>query len=461
MISSRNSTVLLVDDDSQVLEMLEDLFSEEYDTLTASSGKESIEIVRQHGDIAVVVMDIKIPDMDGITSARQIQDIETNVSVIFHTGYPGEYDEDEINETERPFEYIEKGGSVAKLKRAVRNGAEQYRLKKNAGILVAHAEANYDIIGKTPAMQEIYKLIAKFAAADKKVIITGESGTGKELVAKAIHKHSRRRDQRWTVYNCNHRNPDLVESELFGHVKGAFTNAYADRIGFFEYADGGTIFLDEIGDLNYDTQTKLLGVLERGEFSSVGSPEIKNTDVRVLCATNKDLSKMVDTGEFRNDLFFRLEGLEINLPPLRERREDIPLLVEKYKDDYTNDLQLTPKWFEQKAMAILVDYDWPGNIRELINTVESLITLSDSDVIFADEVSKYLKNKNSSLKTGSSGFKIMAEQVKECQTKAITAALAATNYNIAAAARLLGMDRANLRRMMRRLGLDKSQIDSH
>ncbi|MCP4705393.1 MAG: sigma-54-dependent Fis family transcriptional regulator, partial [candidate division Zixibacteria bacterium] len=365
---SKKYTILLVDDDEQVLEMLDDIFKDKYTTILAKSGKEAIEIVRQHDSIATVVMDIKMPDVDGITAAREIRTIQPDIPVIFHTGYPGDYDEDAIDFDEKPFDYILKGEPVAKLIRSVRNAVESYHLKKDNKILSTHAETNFGLIGQTSSMREVYRLINKIAPTNSKIMIIGETGTGKELVARAIHNHSKRKKEKLVIFNCNHRAPDLVESELFGHVKGAFTGAVGDRIGLFEYANGGTVFLDEIGDLDITTQGKLLRVLESGEYHSVGSPNVKITDIRLLCATNKDLIKLVEQDKFRQDLYYRLKGIHIQMPPLRKRKEDIPLLVERFKDRQTIEQGLTPKKFDSSAMSVLINYDWPGNVRELLDT---------------------------------------------------------------------------------------------
>ena len=446
MSLGRTYTILLVDDDVHVLEMLEDIFKDNYLTLTAKSGKEAIEIVKQHDAIAAVVMDIKMPKIDGITAAREIRTIQPDIPVIFHTGYPGDYDEDAIDQEEKPFDYILKGESVAKLIRSVRNAVESYHLKKDNKMLSTHAESNFGLIGRTALMQEVYRLINKVAPTNSKIMIIGETGTGKELVARAIYSHSRRKDERLAIFNCNHRAPDLVESELFGHVKGAFTGAIGDRIGLFEYADGGTIFLDEIGDLDITTQAKLLRVLETGEYQSVGSPTVRKTDIRLLCATHKDLAKLVKQGNFRRDLYYRLKGIQIFLPPLRDRKEDIPLMVEKFKDRLTIEQGLTPKRFDSLAMLALINHDWPGNVRELLDTVESLIVLIDSDIILQEDVLTYLNNGFNNVSEDTGADLTLAGQMKKCMRQFIIEALLANNGNISAAARQLGVDRSNLRK---------------
>lgn len=456
MSLSKKYTILLVDDDAHVLEMLVDIFNDNYSTITAKSGKEAIEIVKQHDTIATVVMDIKMPHVDGITAAREIRAIGPDIPVIFHTGYPGDYDEDAIDYEEKPFDYILKGEPVAKLIRSVRNAVESYHLKRDNKILSSHAESNFGLIGRTTSMQEVYRLINKVAPTNSKIMIIGETGTGKELVARAIHNHSRRKDRRLAIFNCDHRSPDLVESELFGHIKGAFTGAIGDRIGLFEYANGGTIFLDEIGDLDITTQAKLLRVLETGEYQSVGAPTIKKTDIRLLCATHKDLADMVERDQFRRDLYYRLKGIQILLPPLRERKEDIPILIEKFKDRLTIEQGLTPKTFDSMAVSALLNHDWPGNVRELLDTIESLIVLIDSDIILQDDVLTYLNNGLDNLSEKSNGEPdlTLAGLMKKCMRQYIIEAVAANNGNISAAARQLHVDRSNLHKKISDLEID-------
>lgn len=458
MIFYTKYTILLVDDDEQILEMLELVLRKDYSTIKANTGKKAIEIIKRNKFIATVVMDIKMPEIDGIATAREIRTIQPDIPVIFYTGYPDDYDEDAIDHIEKPFDYILKSEPAAKLRRSVRNAVESYHLKNDGKMLIIHAESNFGLIGQTASMQEIYRLIYKVAPTNNKIMITGETGTGKELVARAIYNHSQRKDEKLAIFNCDHRTPDLVESELFGHVKGAFTGAISDRIGLFEYANGGTIFLDEIGDLDMTTQAKLLRVLETGEYQSVGSSTVKITDIRLLCATHKDLTELVEQGKFRQDLYFRLKGIQIFIPPLRSRKEDIPLLVEKFKDRTTIEQGLTPKEFDSLAMSALIRHDWPGNIRELLDTVESLIVLNDSDIILQDDVLTYLNNEQGNIKADTASEMTLALQTKNFIRQFIIEALAANKGNISAAGRQLGVDPSNLHKKIADLGIDIGKI---
>ncbi|MBD3382110.1 MAG: response regulator [candidate division Zixibacteria bacterium] len=448
--------VLIVDDDLQVLEGLEILLMDSFSIIRAESGQHAVDVIKSDDSVAVVVMDIKMPDMDGITSARAVRNHNPDIPIIFHTGYPGQYSEDEIEAGEKPYDYIEKGESSIKLTRAVRNAYETFVSKKETGRISQIAEKSYGMTGKSVAMQKIYTLIRKTALSDTKAMVLGETGTGKELVARAIHNHSCRSDNHLVIFNCNHRPPDLVESELFGHGRGAFTGAVSDKIGLFEYGDGGTVFLDEIGDLDITTQAKILRVIESGEFQTVGkTPCLKKTDVRIICATNHDLEQLVAENKFREDLYYRLKGVVIHLPPLRERKEDIPLLVTKFCDQITVEQDRMPVYFDQSALNVLLDYNWPGNVRQLKDTIETLITLADSDIIFGSDVEEYLgheliENESSQKGTG------LAARTREFRRNCIIEAMHEARNNTNAAARLLKVDPANLRKWIKSFGITTS-----
>jgi len=455
MAHETRNKVLFVDDDSPVLTMLVELFAEEYEVIAVSSGPEAVEQARRHVDLAAVVMDIKMAGMDGITAARHIRDILSDVPIIFHTGYPGEYNEREIDDREKPFDYIQKGKSVPKLVRSVRNAVEAYNLKLNNQNLSLIAENSYGMYGRSLAMQEVFRAIHKISSGDTKVMILGESGTGKELVARAIHNSSRRKDKQLAILNCNHKSPNIIEAELFGNVKGAYTDATADRLGLFEYADGGTVFLDEIGDLDITTQAKLLRVIESGEYVKLGSPETRVTDVRMLCATHCHLLQLVSEGKFREDLYFRLKGVIIHLPPLRDRKEDIPFLIEKFVPRFTIELGLPPKIFDPSAVKAMIDYDWPGNVRQLLDTVESLISLSDSDVIFSEDVTVHLEQP--SAKSGEEN-PTLPSRMKAYERTIIVAALIESRFNVTAAAKSLGVDRSNLQKKIKSHAIDMDSL---
>lgn len=438
--------ILLVDDDRAVLDALELLFEADYMIARAVSGQEAMDIVSRDNNIAVVVMDIKMPGMDGIEASRVIRANNTDLPIIFHTGFPGVYTEDDIDEKERPFDYVQKGGSVSKLTRAVRNAIEAYRFRKGLPMTAFDSVETFGMIGKSRQIQDVFRIILRVAPTNMKVMLLGETGTGKELAAKAIHKLSGRKTERLVIFNCNHKAPDLVESELFGHGKGSFTGATDDRIGLFEYADKGTMFLDEIGDLDLTTQAKILRVLETGEFQTIGrTSELKSTDVRLICATHHNLKQMVEEGRFREDLYYRLKGVELVLPPLRKRKEDIPLFVSRYIDKITVEDNQHPRFFDASAMDILLQHDWPGNVRELLDTLEAIVVLSDSDLIVASDVQKIL-NQQESIEYDSDS---LSGRTIEFRRNCIISALHECDNNINAAARNLKLDPANLRKLIK------------
>lgn len=452
-MSSPNFTILLVDDDASVLSALYDLFSEQYECLTAASGIEAIQHVKEHPGIATVVLDIKMAGLDGLATFREIKQIAPQLPVIFHTGYPGEYDEGQIDVMLQPFDYIQKGKSITRLERSVRNGCEASLLRQNEPGLVEQAEAEFGLVGRSKSMQQIYRVIRKVGPSELKVLVLGETGTGKELVARALHACSLRSEKPFIPMECNHKNAELVGSELFGHRKGSFTGATDNRIGLFKYADGGTLFLDEIGDLDITTQARVLRVIERGEFLPIGSDELQRTDVRIICATNKDLAAMVKNGMFREDLYYRLKEFEITLPPLRERREDIPLLVDRFCRWLCLEEEYPSREFTPPAMRLLIEHEWRGNVRELLNVVKRLVWMSETAEISADDVRLILcGNAVPSSEAGTGSF---SERVKEFKRTLIIQALTGNDWNVAGAARELGMDRANLRKAMDLLDISR------
>lgn len=434
--------ILLVDDNSEVLHALKELFCDDYDIAMASSGAEALEQVDKFPDIGVAVLDIKMSGMDGIQAGRAIRKKRGDVRIIFHTGYPGDFEEDDIDAKERPYDFVVKGRSSTRLLRSVRNAAESHRDDNETGDLAAEAELKFGLVGRSSCMLDVYRKIKKVARSDNKVMILGETGTGKELVARAIHRTGVRRNEKLAVVNCNHKTTELVEAELFGYKKGAFTGAHADRKGRFELASGGTVFLDEIGDLSGTTQIMLLRVLESGECQQMG-PEGREftTDVRVLCATHRNLKQLVSDGTFREDLYHRLKGTVIELPPLRDRKEDIPLLVCKFRDLLALEKGLPYKVFSPEALNILIEHNWPGNVRQLHDTVESLVVLTDSELILPDDVIANLETHDSA-PDGSANT--LQEKLKTFERTLIIQALVETGGNISEAANVLGVERSNL-----------------
>ncbi len=445
----KKGCILIVDDDDLILETLNELFVDDYDITSASSGTGAIEIIKDKSSFDALILDIKMAQMDGLETASHIKEIDPDLPIIFFTGYPGDYSERQIEKDYQPFDYVVKNERPERLQRAVRNAVKFHRNIKKPANLVEFARANYRMVGQSAVMQEIYRKIEKIAPTNSKVMIVGPTGCGKELVARAIYKRSKRADKRMGVLHCNHKQPDLVESELFGHLKGSFTGAVEDRVGMFEYADGGTLFLDEIGDLDFTTQAKLLRVLESGEIHRLGSSEIIYVDVRVICATNRNLEQMVSEDKFREDLYYRLKGVTISIPPLKDRREDIPLFIDYVIEKYAMESGEGLKVFEPAARDLLIEYDWPGNARQLVYTIQALMDLSNSSFISRKDVEKYLSF-SGKLPDESFGFNA---QLKEMKKLIIIKALSQTEFNVAAAARILSLDRSNLFKMIKELGI--------
>jgi DNA-binding NtrC family response regulator len=449
---SKIGKILIVDDDPLVLESLFQVFSDDYEVILVSSGADAIKALGDSADIDSIILDIRMAKMDGLETAKRIREINLDVPIIFYTGYPGDYSETRIDKEHQPFDYVVKNERPMRLQRAIKNAVLYYRLKTRPSDLRKLAFDQFGMVGKSSAMLEVYRTIEKIAPTDVKVMVLGPTGSGKELVARAIHKRSNRCDKKMGILNCNHKSADLIESELFGHMKGSFTGAVADRTGLFEYADEGTVFLDEIGDLDITTQAKLLRVLETGEMQKIGSPQVTKVDVRLICATHQDLLKMVKEGKFREDLFYRLKGVVITLPALKDRREDIPDLVNHFIEDYCLSHGEGIKMFERGAIDLLIENDWPANVRELSNTVEALLALSTSSIVTQQEVSNFLSYSNSTTIIKGS----FNEQVREMKRMILIQTLARHNNNVSAAAKELFLDRSNLHKLIKELNIQIS-----
>jgi two-component system nitrogen regulation response regulator NtrX len=447
---SKLGKLLIVDDDPLVLESLYQVFTDDYQVILVSSGAETISTLQDSDDIDAIILDIRMAKMDGLETAKTIREINPDLPIIFYTGYPGDYSETRIDKEHQPFDYVVKNERPMRLQRAVKNAISYYQLKTKNSDLRKLAFDQFGMVGKSSAMLEVYRTIEKIAPTDIKVMVLGPTGSGKELVARAIHKRGSRCSKKLGILNCNHKSVDLVESELFGHLKGSFTGAIMDRMGLFEYANGGTVFLDEIGDLDITTQAKLLRVLETGEMQKIGSPKVMKVDVRLICATHENLSKMVTEGRFREDLFYRLKGVTILLPPLKDRREDIPELINHFVEDYCARHGDGIKMFESEALDILIEYDWPGNVRQLLDTVESLLALSSSSIITRQEVSDFLSYSDSTKRIKGS----FNEQVREMKRLILIRTLARHENNVASAARELSLDRSNLYKLLKDLDIE-------
>jgi nitrogen regulation protein NR(I) len=372
----RSERVLVVDDDRSVRWVLEKALADEgYEVDTANDGKSALDMISLKR-YALVVMDVKMPVMDGIAALTRIRKLPDPPETVMITAYSSMENTVEAMKL-GAYDHVVKPFDLPEVMDLARRAVERYR-SRDVGSGSPDQTVSERIIGDSPAMRELYKLLGRMASTSTSVLITGETGTGKDLFARAIHAHSSRRDGPFVVVNCASIPGELLESELFGHEKGAFTGATALRVGKCELADGGTLFLDEIGSMRLDLQAKLLTFLQRSEFERVGSSVTRRVDVRVIAATNAELHDLTARGLFREDLYFRLMVVPIHIPPLSERREDIPALARYFADRYNAryGLHFT---LSDDIVAALEDLDWPGNVRELENTVHRMVVLQ-SDV---------------------------------------------------------------------------------
>ncbi len=354
---------------------------------------------------------------------------------------------------EKAFAVVEEPWTSDKLQTALKNALKHRKLLQIIEQLRKEEEKKYFLVGKSEAMRKLWDDIRKVAASDATVLIVGESGTGKELVARAIHKLSRRKNEPFVRVNCAAIPEELIESELFGHERGAFTGAYERKIGKFEMAHRGTLFLDEIGDMSLRTQAKLLRAIESGEIQRIGSNKIINVDVRIIAATNKDLEQLIKEGNFRQDLYYRLSVVVIKTPPLRKRKEDIPLLVEHFVELFSEENNYPKKRFTERAMAALMNYHWPGNVRELKNIVERLLTMVDSDVIDIVDIPDYIIASVDEEKSAVFRARTLQEFKERAERMFIIQKLKENNWNIKKTAEAIGTPRSNLYRKLIQYGI--------
>lgn len=451
---SSGEQVLLVDDEANIRRMLGALLRGEGFSVTEAPNGNAALLMLDDADPDVVLLDLMMPPgPDGLETLTRMRDRGRGAPVIMMSGKA------QLTDAVRAvklgaFQFLEKPLSPEGVLVTVRAALELNRTRAENQALRAELGRRSALIGSGPAMQQVKALISRVAPTEARVLITGESGTGKELVAAAIHAASRRRARAFVTVNCAAIPRDLVESEMFGHERGAFTGATERRLGRFELAHGGTLFLDEVGDLSAEAQAKLLRTLETGELQRIGAETAMRIDARVVAATNRQLGEAVGNGAFREDLFFRLNVFPVQLPPLRERLEDLPALVAHLAERIRPRQAAT---FTAAALEALASYSWPGNVRELANLIERLSILS-GPIVDAPAVRQVLRGSGPAqtstvpLITG----RPLSDSLDEFERGLITAALAQAQGNMAEAARILQTDRANLYRRMRRLGLEKT-----
>jgi len=448
MTRSGKAKVLIVDDEKSILETLTSIIEDEgHEVITASSGEKALTLFTESSP-DIVLMDVWMPGIDGIETLRSIKGKNRDACVIMISGHStidtavhaiklGAYD------------FMEKPLSLERVTILLRRAIEKQSLEKENIALKTSISQQWEIIGKNPGIISLKDKIQKAAISQGRVIIFGESGTGKELVARALHDASDRRDKNFIEVNCAAIPHELIESELFGHEKGSFTGAFESKKGKFELADEGTLFLDEIGDMSLATQAKLLRVLETQEFQRVGGSKKIRVDVRIIAATNKNLEDEIKKMNFREDLFFRLNVIPIYVPALRERKDDIPILVGHFLNIFAQQYGQKVKKISKATLEALISYDWPGNVRELKNTIERFVIMNPSDVIDIKEIPSF-----KGVKSDYYSFKTLREARDQFEKDFILKRLQENNYNVSKTAEELEIERSNLHRKMKSLGIE-------
>ncbi len=447
---SKQPSVLVVDDESLMREALSDWLREDgYEIGLAASGDEAI-AKAQEKTWEVILLDLKMPGMDGLEALRRLKEATPDSEIIMMTAY-ATIDTAVQAMKEGAFDYLVKPFDPDEIEMQIRKIMSHKELVLENILLRKKLEEKYhydEIIGKSDAMQEIFNLIRRVAPTDSTVLITGESGTGKELIAQAVHANSKRCYMPFIAVSCGALPDTLLESELFGYEKGAFTGAEHTRRGRFEMADGGTLFLDEIGDISLKTQVGLLRILQEKEFNRLGGEHAIKVDVRILAATNRDLKKAIRENRFRQDLYYRLNVISIHVPPLRERKEDIPLLAEGAVRKYCLEMNRDVVRISPSAVELLMDYDWPGNVRELENIIERALVVGQGKEISVEDLPFSRKEFRP---------EEFPKSLKMMEKMHIERILKEGNWNISKVARELDIDRQTLYNKMQKYGIRKGE----
>jgi two-component system nitrogen regulation response regulator NtrX len=442
-------TVLIVDDEPSILKSLSGILSDEgFDALTASNGYEALKIIEEQSP-DLVLLDIWMPGIDGIVTLQEIKRNSPFLQVIIISGHGNI--ETAVRATKLgAYDFIEKPLSIEKVIVAINNALKFRRLEEENRLLKRRALGKSRITGESPSIKALKQQIAIVAPTDAWILITGENGTGKELVARTIHQMSNRAEHPLVEVNCAAIPEELIESELFGHEKGAFTSANSKKRGKFELGDGGTIFLDEIGDMSLKTQAKILRILQEQNFERVGGIRTLKVDVRVIAASNKNLEEEIARGSFREDLYFRLNVIPIDVPPLRDRIEDIPLLVEEFLQAFSKDDSLESKQMTPGAISLLQNYHWPGNVRELKNLLERLIiTTSDKIIDVKDIPEPYARRRITREAPALLQSASLKEAKKEFEKIYLMQKLEENQGNISQTAEAIGIQRSHLHKKIK------------
>lgn len=461
--------ILTIDDESVICDACRLVLSERgYFVGTSMTGEAGLRAIAE--DVYdVVLLDMKLPDRDGMDILRRLRKENPDLHVIVMTGYSTVSNAVEAMRR-GAFDYLAKPFTEDELRIAVERAMENKRLKEENLYLRTQLYESFDfnnIIGENPKILRIFDHIQRVAPTDSTVLIEGESGTGKELVARAIHAHSQRAARKFIALDCSTLSTGLLDSELFGHVKGAFTGAIHNKAGIFEVADAGTLFLDEVANLNSEIQGKLLRVMETQEYKPVGASAEKKTDVRIIAATNRELKRLVDEGAFREDLFYRFNVFPIYLPPLRERKDDIPKLAYHFLKFFCKEMGKRIEGFSDDAIELLVKQEWPGNVRQLKNVIERLVIMADESILDMVNMMDFLRIKKAAHETSVPetlselhGFKkqILKDHYRQTEKAFLMKALKDCDGNISRAAKKVGMQRSNFHALMKNHNLSVKDI---
>ncbi|MBI1911648.1 MAG: sigma-54-dependent Fis family transcriptional regulator [Deltaproteobacteria bacterium] len=452
-------TILVVDDEKDIRDALQGVFKDEgYEVLLAGSAEEALKKL----DTAtpdIILLDIWLPGMDGIDALNEIKKRFPSIPVVMISGHANI--ETAVKTTKLgAYDFIEKPLSLDKVILTAEHALEHKRLIEENSLLRNKEWSKYEIIGQSRKITALKNDIKRVAPANSWVLITGENGTGKELVAKNIQLLSNRSGKPFIEVNCAAIPEDLIESELFGHEKGSFTSAIAQKKGKFDLADKGTIFLDEIGDMSLKTQAKILRILQEKSFERVGGTERITVDVRVIAATNKDLREAITKGTFREDLYYRLNVIPFHVPPLRDRIEDIPLLMGHFLKEFAREMAREVMTVTPESMDILVNYSWPGNVRELKNLMERLVIMAPSNVITPDDIPLYIKGSQQPIHQNTNIFRsnLLKEARKDFEREFISRKLKEFGGNIARTAEAIGIERSHLYRKIRSYGIEHENL---
>jgi two-component system nitrogen regulation response regulator NtrX len=448
----RHPRILVVDDEPGIRQSLSGVLEDEGYIVEAVESGEAFLAALPGAGYELVLLDIWLPGMDGMEVLARIQEIPFGERpvVVMISGHGSI--EAAVKATKLgAFDFLEKPLSIEKISVVVKNALAHRSLALENSRLKADSRSRYRIIGESVPMKALRQQLTLMAGTNGRVLIYGESGTGKELVAHAIHALSPRAEELFVEVNCAAIPEELIESELFGHVKGSFTSAHESKIGKFQKADGGTLFLDEVGDMSLRTQSKVLRALEEQRFEPVGAAASVQVDVRVVAATNKNLEEEIDRGNFREDLFYRLNVIPFAVPPLRDRREDIPLLADHFLREFTTAYGRKPKELTEEAYRVLMDYHWPGNVRELKNLIERIVILNPQVRVDARHIP--LNSSRRQQERQVDRFGSLQEVREAAEREYILKKLEETNGNVTRTAELLGLERSNLYRKMKTLGI--------